>query len=344
MELGELLRHAVQRGASDLHLSAGMPPCLRIDGELVPADAERLGGDQIGAVLHDVMDDAQRARHAARHECDFSLDWPGLPRVRVNAYWQARGPAAALRLIARDVPSLEALCLPDALGALSLKAAGLVLVTGPTGSGKSTTLAALLDHRNRSHAGHILTIEDPIEYVHASHRSLVTQREVGAHTHSFASALRAALREDPDAILLGELRDLDTIRLALTAAETGHLVFGTLHTRSAAQAVERIVDVFPGDEKQAARGLLAESLEAVIAQVLVRRADGPGRLAAQEILLSTPAVRNLIREGKTTQLQSVLQTGQHLGMQTFEQHLAGLRAQGRIERPAARPSSSQAPR
>ncbi|MBU6491674.1 MAG: type IV pilus twitching motility protein PilT [Burkholderiales bacterium] len=342
MELGELLRRAAQCGASDLHLSAGMPPCLRIDGELVSGDTPRLAGDDIAAALHDLMDETQRARHAARHECDFSLDWPGLPRVRVNAFWQARGPAAALRLIARDVPSLASLQLPDVLGSQSLKAAGLVLVTGPTGSGKSTTLAALLDHRNRCHAGHILTIEDPIEYVHASHRSLVTQREVGAHTHSFASALRAALREDPDAILLGELRDLDTIRLALTAAETGHLVFGTLHTRSAAQAVERIVDVFPGDEKQAARALLAESLEAVIAQVLVRRADGPGRLAAQEILLSTPAARNLIREGKTAQLQSVLQTGQHLGMQTFEQHLAALAAQGRIDRQAARPSHQPA--
>jgi twitching motility protein PilT len=271
-----------------------------------------------------IMSDAQRQHYAEHLETDFSFEIDGLARFRVNAFHQARGAAAVLRTIPSRILTLEQLQAPRIFGELALKPRGLVLVTGPTGSGKSTTLAAMVDHLNENAQGHILTIEDPIEFVHESKRCLVNQREVGGTTRSFASALRSALREDPDAILVGELRDLETIRLAMTAAETGHLVFGTLHTSSAAKTIDRIIDVFPGDEKDMIRAMLSESLQAVIAQTLCKTADGQGRVAAHEIMLGTPAIRNQIREGKVAQMYSTIQTGQGAGMQTLDQALMEL--------------------
>jgi twitching motility protein PilT len=285
---------------------------------------EALDHERVHAMVYDVMSDAQRKQFEETLECDFSFEVPGLSRFRVNAFNQHRGAGAVFRAIPSKVLTLEQLATPPLFADLALRPRGLVLVTGPTGSGKSTTLAAMVNHRNENDHGHILTIEDPIEFVHESRRSLVNQREVGPHTRSFANALRAALREDPDVILVGEMRDLETIRLAITAAETGHLVFGTLHTSSAAKTIDRIVDVFPAAEKEMVRTMVSESLVAVISQALCRRADGSGRVAAYEIMVGSPAIRNLIRENKVAQMYSAIQTGQAFGMQTLDQHLADL--------------------
>jgi twitching motility protein PilT len=324
MNLLELLGQALHRQASDLHLSAGLPPMLRVHGDIVPMDLPALSAAEVDDLLRQAMTPAQRDFFATTLELDFALELPGLSRYRVNAFRQSRGAAAVFRPIAAQVPQLEALGAPAVLAELALRPRGLVLVTGPTGSGKSTTLAAMLDFYNRNRAGHILTIEDPIEFVHSRHLSLVNQRELGRHTHSFSAALRSALREDPDVIMVGEMRDLDTIRLALTAAETGQLVLGTLHSASAVKTIDRIIDVFPAEEKELVRNMLSESLEGVVAQTLCRRADGDGRVAAHEVMLGTPAIRNLIREGKTAQMYSSLQTGMSQGMQTLDQSLADL--------------------
>ena len=324
MDITQLLAFAVKNRASDLHLSAGLPPMIRVHGDVRRLNVEALDHERVHAMVYDVMSDAQRKHFEETLECDFSFEVPGLSRFRVNAFSQHRGAGAVFRAIPSKVLTLEQLATPPLFADLALRPRGLVLVTGPTGSGKSTTLAAMVNHRNENDHGHILTIEDPIEFVHESRRSLVNQREVGPHTRSFANALRAALREDPDVILVGEMRDLETIRLAITAAETGHLVFGTLHTSSAAKTIDRIVDVFPAAEKEMVRTMVSESLVAVISQALCRRADGTGREAAHEIMVGTPAVRNLIRENKTAQMYSAIQTGQSFGMQTLDQSLTDL--------------------
>jgi twitching motility protein PilT len=324
MDITQLLAFAVKNRASDLHLSAGLPPMIRVHGDVRRLNVEPLDHERVHAMVYDVMNDAQRKQFEDVLECDFSFEVPGLSRFRVNAFNQHRGAGAVFRAIPSKVLTLEQLATPALFADLALRPRGLVLVTGPTGSGKSTTLAAMVNHRNENDHGHILTIEDPIEFVHESRRSLVNQREVGPHTRSFANALRAALREDPDVILVGEMRDLETIRLAITAAETGHLVFGTLHTSSAAKTIDRIVDVFPAAEKEMVRTMVSESLVAVISQALCRRADGSGRVAAYEIMVGSPAIRNLIRENKVAQMYSAIQTGQAFGMQTLDQHLADL--------------------
>lgn len=324
MDVTQLLAFAVKNKASDLHLSAGLPPMIRVHGDVRRLNVEPLDHERVHAMVYDVMNDAQRKQFEDVLECDFSFEVPGLSRFRVNAFNQHRGAGAVFRAIPSKVLTLEQLATPALFAELAMRPRGLVLVTGPTGSGKSTTLAAMVDHRNEHDPGHILTVEDPIEFVHESKRCLVNQREVGPHTRSFSHALRSALREDPDVILVGEMRDLETIRLAITAAETGHLVFGTLHTSSAAKTLDRIVDVFPAAEKEMVRTMVSESLVAVISQALCRRADGTGRVAAHEIMVGTPAVRNLIRENKTAQMYSAIQTGQSFGMQTLDQSLADL--------------------
>jgi twitching motility protein PilT len=328
----ELLSLVVEKGASDLHLSTGEPPRMRVDGDLVCVREEPLDAGAVSEMTTVLTTPAQRQRFEAEHELDFSWELAGVGRFRVNIFMQSRGPGAVLRTIPTKIPSLESLSLPPALARLCERERGLVLVTGPTGSGKSTTLAAMVDLVNSTWDAHILTIEDPIEFVHQSKRCLVNQREVGAHTGSFSNALRSALREDPDVILVGEMRDLETISLALTAAETGHLVFGTLHTSSAAKTMDRIIDVFPSGQQAQIRTMLAESLEAVIAQQLLKRKGG-GRIAACEILIGVPAVRNLIREAKLHQIPSAMQTGQQAGMQTFEMAVAELVKRGLVEPP-----------
>lgn len=328
--LESLLRAAQALGASDIHLSAGVSPLARLNGALQPLEAAALGNSPIRAMIDSVLPESQRRQFADGAACDFAFSVEGLGRYRANAYRQQRGVGMALRPIPETVPTLEAIQAPQILTELAAQDHGLVLIVGPTGSGKTTTLAAMVDHINRTAAKHILTIEDPVEFVYTPDRALITQREVGRDTPSFADALKAALREDPDVILLGEMRDLETIRLALTAAETGHLVLATLHTATAAQAVERIVDVFPGSERELARTLLADVLRAVIAQELLPRKDGQGRVAAHEVLVGTPAVRNLIREQKTAQLVSAMQTGQQQGMQTMAQNLERLKKLGQI--------------
>ena len=324
MDISELLAFAVKNKASDLHLSAGLPPMIRVHGEVRRINLPPLDHREVHAMVYDIMNDGQRKAYEETLEIDFSFSIPGLARFRVNAYNQDRGAAAVLRTIPSKVLTLEQLNAPKIFADLALKPRGLVLVTGPTGSGKSTTLAAMINHLNETEYGHILTVEDPIEFVHESKKCLINQREVGPHTMSFQNALRSALREDPDAILVGELRDLETIRLALTAAETGHLVFGTLHTSSAAKTIDRIVDVFPAEEKEMVRAMLSESLQAVISQTLLRTKDGSGRVAAHEIMLGTPAIRNLIREAKIAQMYSAIQTGSNVGMQTLDQNLTDL--------------------
>jgi twitching motility protein PilT len=309
---------------------------IRVHGDVRRLNVEPLDHQQVFAMLYDIMNDMQRKVYEENLEVDFSFEIEGLARFRVNAYNQNRGAAGALRTIPSRILSLEQLHAPPIFGELALKPRGLVLVTGPTGSGKSTTLAAMVNHLNESEYAHVLTVEDPIEFVHESKKCLINQREVGPHTHSFANALRSALREDPDAILVGELRDLETIRLAMTAAETGHLVFGTLHTSSAAKTVDRIIDVFPGEEKEMIRAMLSESLVAVVSQTLCKLKDGTGRVAAHEIMVGTPAIRNLIREAKVAQMYSVIQTSNSAGMQTLDQNLTELVRRNAISRGEAR--------
>jgi twitching motility protein PilT len=324
MDISELLAFSVKNKASDLHLSAGLPPMIRVHGDVRRINLPPLEHKDVHAMIYDIMNDSQRKMFDENLECDFSFDLPGLARFRVNAFMQDRGAAAVMRTIPSRVLSLEELQAPRVFADFALKPRGLVLVTGPTGSGKSTTLAAMIDHVNNNLYGHVLTIEDPIEFVHESRKCVINQREVGPHTLSFSNALRSALREDPDVILVGELRDLETIRLALTAAETGHLVFGTLHTSSAAKTIDRVVDVFPAAEKEMVRAMLSESLVAVISQALLKIKDGSGRVAAHEIMVGTPAIRNLIRENKVAQMYSMIQTGSQHGMQTLDQCLMDL--------------------
>ena len=324
MDITELLAFSVKNKASDLHLSAGLPPMIRVDGDVRRINIPPLDHKMVHGLVYDIMNDKQRKDYEEFYETDFSFELPGVARFRVNAFNQNRGAGAVFRTIPSQVLSLEELNAPGVFKDCSSHPRGLVLVTGPTGSGKSTTLAAMIDYINNNKYHHILTIEDPIEFVHESKKSLINQREVGPHTMSFSNALRSALREDPDAILIGEMRDLETIRLALTAAETGHLVFGTLHTSSAAKTVDRIVDVFPAAEKEMVRAMLSESLVAVISQSLCKLKDGSGRVAAHEIMLGTSAIRNLIRENKVAQMYSSIQTGNNLGMQTLDQNLTDL--------------------
>jgi twitching motility protein PilT len=329
-DISELLAFGVSQKASDLHLSADMPPMLRIHGDVKKLDLAPLDDKMVQAMVYDIMNDSQRKFFDENLECDFSFEIPNLARFRVNAFKQHRGTGAVFRTIPSRVLTLDDLKAPKTFGDLMDKPKGLVLVTGPTGSGKSTTLAAMINHYNANYNGHILTVEDPIEFVHTSQKSLVNQREVGTQTHSFANALRSALREDPDMILVGEMRDLETIRLALTAAETGHLVLGTLHSSSAAKTINRIIDVFPEAEKDMVRTMLSESIEAIISQSLLKSKDGTGRVAAHEVMIGTPAIRNLIRENKVAQMYSSIQTGQALGMQTLDQCLLKLVRENKI--------------
>jgi twitching motility protein PilT len=323
LDITELLAFSAKQKASDLHLSAGLPPMIRVDGDVRRINLPAMDHKEVQAMIYDVMNDKQRKDFEAFLETDFSFEVPGLARFRVNAFNQNRGCGAVFRTIPSKVPTMEDLSMGKVFRDISMMPRGLVLVTGPTGSGKSTTLAAMIDYINDNKYEHILTIEDPIEFVHDSKKCLVNQREVHRDTLGFADALRSALREDPDIILVGEMRDLETIRLALTAAETGHLVFGTLHTTSAAKTIDRIVDVFPAAEKSMVRSMLSESLQAVICQTLLKRAGG-GRVAAFEIMRGTPAIRNLIREDKIAQMYSAIQTGQAIGMQTMDQCLMDL--------------------
>ncbi|MET0014933.1 MAG: type IV pilus twitching motility protein PilT [Sedimenticola sp.] len=335
MDIAELLAFSVKHDASDLHLSSGLPPMIRVDGDMRRVNVPPLEHKVVHGLVYDIMNDKQRKDFEEFLETDFSFEIPGLARFRVNAFNQDRGAAAVFRTIPSKVLTLEDLGCPEVFKDVISVPRGLVLVTGPTGSGKSTTLAACMDYKNDNDYAHILTIEDPIEFVHTSKKCLVNQREVHRDTLGFAEALRSALREDPDIILVGELRDLETIRLALTAAETGHLVFGTLHTSSAAKTIDRIIDVFPAGEKGMVRSMLSESLRAVIAQTLLKKIGG-GRTAAWEIMVGTPAIRNLIREDKVAQMYSAIQTGQAHGMQTLDQHLQGLVKKGWVSRLDAR--------
>jgi twitching motility protein PilT len=331
MDITQLLAFGVKNNASDLHLSAGLPPMIRVDGDMRRINMPEMDHKEVHGMVYDIMNDNQRRAYEEKWETDFSFELPGVARFRVNAFNQNRGAAAVFRTIPSDILTLEALNAPAIFKKLSMKPRGLVLVTGPTGSGKSTTLAAMIDYKNKVEHGHILTIEDPIEFVHTSQKSLVNQREVHRDTQGFDEALRSALREDPDTILVGEMRDLETIRLALSAAETGHLVFGTLHTTSAPKTIDRIIDVFPAAEKDMIRAMLSESLEAVISQTLLKRVGG-GRVAAHEIMIGTRAIRSMIRENKIPQMKSALQTGSSDGMQTLDQSLKELITLGSITR------------
>ncbi|MDP1520854.1 type IV pilus twitching motility protein PilT [Porticoccus litoralis] len=326
MDITELLAFSVKQGSSDLHISAGLPPMIRIDGDMRRVNLPPMEHKEVHQLIYDIMNDKQRRDYEEFLETDFSFEVPGVARFRVNAFNQNRGAAGVFRTIPSRVLTLEDLGFGQVFRSLSMLPRGLVLVTGPTGSGKSTSLAAMVDYVNENRYQHILTIEDPIEFVHESKKCLVNQREVHRDTHGFSEALRSALREDPDIILVGEMRDLETIRLALTAAETGHLVFGTLHTTSAAKTIDRIVDVFPAAEKPMVRSMLSESLQAVISQTLMKKIGG-GRIAAHEIMIGTPAIRNLIREDKVAQMYSAIQTGASHGMQTMDQNLHRLVSQ-----------------
>ena len=335
MDITELLAFSAKQGASDLHLSAGLPPMIRVDGDVRRINLPPMGHKEVHGLIYDIMNDKQRKDYEEFLETDFSFEVPGVARFRVNAFNQNRGAGAVFRTIPSKVLTMEDLGMGQVFKDISSVPRGLVLVTGPTGSGKSTTLAAMMDYINDTRYEHILTIEDPIEFVHESKKCLVNQREVHRDTLGFNEALRSALREDPDIILVGELRDLETIRLALTAAETGHLVFGTLHTTSAAKTIDRVVDVFPAEEKSMVRSMLSESLQAVISQTLMKKMGG-GRIAAHEIMIGTAAIRNLIREDKIAQMYSAIQTGGSLGMQTLDQCLERLLQKGLISREAAR--------
>ncbi len=334
MDIAQLLAFGVKQGASDLHLSAGLPPMIRVDGDIRRINVPEMDHKQVHDMVYDIMSDKQRKDYEEFLETDFSFEIPGLARFRVNAFHHTRGSGGVFRTIPSKILSLEDLGAPKIFQEISEYPRGIVLVTGPTGSGKSTTLAGMVDYKNDTEYGHILTVEDPIEFVHESKKCLVNQREVHRDTLGFNEALRSALREDPDTILVGEMRDLETIRLALSAAETGHLVFGTLHTSSAAKTIDRIVDVFPAAEKSMVRSMLSESLKAVISQTLLKKIGG-GRVAAHEIMIGTPAIRNLIREDKIAQMYSAIQTGQNVGMVTLDQNLKGLLAQGVIAKDEA---------
>lgn len=335
MDITELLGFSVKQGASDLHLTAGMPPLIRVDGDIRKINIPAMDHKEVHGLIYEIMTDKQRKDYEQFLETDFSFEVPGLARFRVNAFNQNRGAGAVFRTIPSKVLSMEELGMGPIFKQISDLARGLVVVTGPTGSGKSTTLAAMMDYVNNTRYEHILTIEDPIEFVHESKKCLVNQREVHRDTLGFAEALRSALREDPDIILVGELRDLETIRLALTAAETGHLVFGTLHTTSAAKTIDRVIDVFPAAEKSMVRSMLSESLQAVVSQALLKKTGG-GRIAAHEIMIGTPAIRNLIREDKVAQMYSAIQTGSSVGMKTLDQCLKELLQKGLITKEAAR--------
>ena len=335
MDITELLGFSVKQGASDLHLTAGMPPLIRVDGDIRRINVPEMDHKEVHSLIYEIMNDKQRKDYEEFLETDFSFEVPGLARFRVNAFVQNRGAGAVFRTIPSKVLSMEQLGMGEIFRKIAQVPRGLVCVTGPTGSGKSTTLAAIIDYINDTKYEHILTIEDPIEFVHQSKKCLVNQREVHRDTHGFNEALRSALREDPDIILVGELRDLETIRLALTAAETGHLVFGTLHTTSAAKTIDRVIDVFPAAEKDMVRSMLSESLQAVISQALLKRPGG-GRCAAHEIMIGTPAIRNLIREDKVAQMYSSIQTGASVGMQTLDQCLKELVAKGMVTKADAK--------
>jgi len=335
VDIAQLLAFAVKNNASDLHLSAGVPPMIRVDGDMKRINMPALTHKEVHSMVYDIMNDKQRKAYEEFYETDFSFEIPKLARFRVNAFNQNRGAAAVFRNMPSVVQTLDDLNAPMIFKDISMHPRGLVLVTGPTGSGKSTTLAAMINYVNDNRPDHIITIEDPIEFVHESKKCLINQREVHRDTLGFSEALRSALREDPDVILVGEMRDLETIRLALTGAETGHLVFGTLHTSSAAKTIDRVVDVFPAAEKEMVRAMLSESLRAVISQSLLKRIGG-GRLAAHEIMIGTPAIRNLIREGKIAQMYSAIQTGQAAGMQTLDQCLKELLQKGVIAKEEAR--------
>ena len=335
MDITELLAFSAKNGASDLHLSAGLPPMIRVDGDVRRINLPPMEHKEVHALIYDIMNDKQRKDFEEFLETDFSFEVPGVARFRVNAFNQNRGAGAVFRTIPSKVLSMEELGMGKVFQQISDTPRGIVLVTGPTGSGKSTTLAAMIDYINNTRYEHILTIEDPIEFVHESKKCLMNQREVHRDTLGFSEALRSALREDPDIILVGEMRDLETIRLALTAAETGHLVFGTLHTTSAAKTIDRVVDVFPAEEKSMVRSMLSESLQAVISQTLMKK-NGGGRVAAHEIMIGTPAIRNLIREDKVAQMYSAIQTGAGIGMQTLDQCLKGLVQKGVVSRDVAR--------
>ena len=332
LDLTTLLTFAKDEGASDLHVSAGLPPMLRLRGQLIRLEMPALTRDDARAAIYDILNDEQKRIFEERRDIDFALEIPGVSRFRANVLVQGRGLAAVFRVVPTQIKTLEELGMPKVLKDLASRERGLIVVTGPTGSGKSTTLAAMVDYVNETRRGHILTIEDPVEFVHESKRCLVNQREVGPHTGSFASALRAALREDPDVILVGELRDLETTSLAISAAETGHVVFATLHTNSAAKTVDRIIDIFPANQQAQVRTMLSESLEGVVAQSLLPTKDGKGRVAALEVLVGVPALRNLIREDKTAQILSVIQTGAQHGMQSLDQSLRELFMAGKISR------------
>lgn len=340
MEVSELLAFTVKNNASDLHLSSEEPPMIRIHGDITRIKMPPIPEREVQAMVYDIMSDTQRKLFEEHLELDFSFALGEIARFRVNVFQQRRGISAVFRVIPNEVLTLEQLKCPDIFKEIAMTPRGICLVTGPTGSGKSTTLAAMINHRNEGERGHILTIEDPIEFVHQSKNSLITQRELGPHTHSFSNALRSALREDPDVILVGELRDLETIRLALTAAETGHMVFGTLHTSSAPKTIDRIIDVFPAAEKEMVRSMLSESIKAVISQTLIKTADGNSRVAAHEIMIGTPAIRNLIRENKIPQMVSVMQTGQKEGMQTLDGCLQNLVRTRKITQQAAMEKAS----
>ena len=334
MDIAQLLAFSVKNGASDLHLSAGLPPMIRVDGDVRRINVDPMDHELVHGMVYDIMNDKQRKAYEEYFETDFSFEIPGLARFRVNAFNHNRGAGAVFRTIPSKILTLEELKAPKIFEEISNTPRGIVLVTGPTGSGKSTTLAGMINYVNENHYGHVLTIEDPIEFVHESKKCLINQREVHRDTLGFSEALRSALREDPDVILVGEMRDLETIRLALSAAETGHLVFGTLHTSSAAKTIDRVVDVFPAAEKEMVRSMLSESLRAVISQTLLKKIGG-GRVAAHEIMLGTPAIRNLIRENKIAQMYSAIQTGQSIGMQTLDQNLQDLLNRGLISKDEA---------